>query len=332
MIKAGVLLLLCRLTLTDAWEDCDPAKLLADGPFGPPTFVNETWNGTNLIYTLIPRTKPSNGAKFPLVAFMHGSTGQWEMYRDNLVRVASHGFAVVFPFIKNPAADARPLTLETNGKHLLEAIDYAAAMSSQPGSALYGTVDATKVIVAGHSMGATDAIAAGLKLAKAGAGIAKAVYAMHPGICGPIGPPPWPSTWMKGDLRKLTAALPVTLTTATNDAAFWPAPHTAEHELGCFRGGVADDAKAAVFAEFTEVACAEDGLRKPDGFEDGGHNCPLKFSAGGAPEFPWLLTAAKLWAQQDGAAGRCRDLLLGSSADSLQNVSSAINVVVQQAA
>ena len=189
----SIYVLMCCFLTVSAWEDCDPAKLVVDGLFGPPTFINETWNGT-MIYTLVPTGKSS--AKFPLVAFMHGSTGQWEMYRDNLELVASHGFGVVFPFIKNPAADAKPLTLETNGKHLLLAIDYAAVKSTTPGSALHGVIDASNVIVAGHSMGATDAIFAGLKLAKAKTRVAKAVYAMHPGICGPIGPPPWPSTWM----------------------------------------------------------------------------------------------------------------------------------------
>merc|ERR1711974_439602 len=104
----------------------------------------------------------------------------------------------------------------------------------------------------------------------------------HPGICGPIGPPPYPATWMKGDLREVSQRHPVLFTTATNDGAFLPAPLTAKHELGCFNGamsGASSDAKA-VFAQFSAAACNNDGDREPQ-WSDGGHNCPMKRLYGG---------------------------------------------------
>ena len=47
---------------------------------------------------------------------------------------------------------------------------------------------------------------------------------------------------MQADLAALVKDVPVFFTTATNDAAFWPAPETAKHELGCFNGALPESA------------------------------------------------------------------------------------------
>jgi len=97
--------------------------------------------------------------------------------------------------------------------------------------------------------------------------------------------------------------MPVFLTTATNDGAFWPAPHTAEHEYGCFKKSVGDDTewggKPALFAQWNSDACAEDGEREPV-VKDGGHNCPMKRVDGGLPEMSLLLKVVKLYGQMGG--------------------------------
>jgi dienelactone hydrolase len=224
------------------------------------------------------------------MTFMHGSTGQWEMYNDNLNHFASHGFAVLFPFIKSPQKDKNPLTTNTDGKYLLKAIEFARAANADPTSPLYGIVDMDNIVIAGHSMGATCSIMASKTLPKG----VKASIAQHPGICGPFGPPPSPDTWLKKDLNTLTANLPMLFTTATNDGAFWPAPQTAKHEYGCFEAGVNENAQAA-FVQFSADACKEDDDRKP--FPDGGHNCPLKKIDAGRPEMWWVLTMLKLYGQ-----------------------------------
>ena len=137
------------------------------------------------------------------------------------------------------------------------------------------------------------------------------VVTQHPGICGPFGPPPLPSTWTEAQLKTTAKAFPVLFTTATNDGAFWPAPHTAEHELGCFRGAGLNGTTAA-FVQFDAAACAEDHARQP--FPDEGHNCPFK----SAPETPWVLTALKLYAQQGGDPdSKCAELLWGDTPQSL---------------
>lgn len=105
------------------WNDCDFEKDNAnDGPYGPATFFNTTYDGT-IIYGLIPKGK----GPFPLMGFMHGSTGQYEMYDENLEHFASHGFLIVFPHIKSPEKDKKPLTTDTKGKYLMKAIDWAIA-------------------------------------------------------------------------------------------------------------------------------------------------------------------------------------------------------------
>eukprot|EP00929_Paragymnodinium_shiwhaense_P065464 TRINITY_DN32810_c0_g1_i2.p3 TRINITY_DN32810_c0_g1~~TRINITY_DN32810_c0_g1_i2.p3 ORF type:complete len:164 (-),score=14.06 TRINITY_DN32810_c0_g1_i2:192-683(-) len=119
-------------------------------------------------------------------------------------------------------------------------------------------------------------------------------------------------------------SVPLFFSTATNDGAFWPAPYTSVHERGCFdkaMKAITADAKSSAqagFVQFSSAACPETGSRKP--FPDGGHNCPLKTAQAGFPENPWVLTAAKLYAQQDGSAqSRCYAALWGNGAGSLQN-------------
>merc|ERR1711990_1239599 len=86
---------------------------------------------------------------------MHGSTGQYEMYDQNLEHFASHGFVIVFPHIKSPEKDKKPLTTDTKGVYLMKAIDWALEQNQVKESPLYGLVDINKVIYAGHSMGVT---------------------------------------------------------------------------------------------------------------------------------------------------------------------------------
>lgn len=166
-------------------------------------------------------------------------------------------------------------------------------------------------------MGASSTIMAAKRLP---AGTAKAAVSQHPGICGPFGPPPWPSTWMPSDFTTATAKMPVLLTTATNDGAFWPAPHTAEHELGCFHKATDDSASKAstAFAQFNATACADDGKggRYDRKWSNGGHDCPMKEHS---VETVWVLVAAKLYAQLDGdASSQCHAMLWGSQPNSLQ--------------
>jgi hypothetical protein len=65
--------------------------------------------------------------------------------------------------------------------------------------------------------------------------------------------------------------------------------------------------------QFSTEACAEDGMHPP--WTDGGHDCPFKTS----PEAPWVLTALKLYAQQDARRdSACAAMLWGQADGSLQ--------------
>lgn len=143
-------------------------------------------------------------------------------------------------------------------------------------SHLYGRVDTDKIIVAGHSMGATCTINAAHTLKSDPSTIL--AFAMHPGICGPFGPPPCPACWRSETLLEVAKEMPVFMTTATNDGAFWPAPLTAKHEFGCFKKAfgepdepVADDEiQNTAFVQFNEDVCEEDGEREVSASEERG--------------------------------------------------------------
>ena len=114
-----------------AWKDCDPVADIENGPFGPMTFFNSTTTEGHPIYGWIP-TRDSDDRKFPLIGFMHGSTGQWGMYVDNLNHYASHGAVVVFPFVKSPEKDKNPFTTNTDGSILVQGIEYAKLANKDP--------------------------------------------------------------------------------------------------------------------------------------------------------------------------------------------------------
>jgi len=304
------------------WPDCSPT---ADahfpnngtaGPFGPVSNFTAVWQDHPVV-TIYPTI--GTQVKYPVVVFMHGSTGAIEMYWDNLQVWASHGFVVLFPYIKDPAGDRNPLTTNTNGEFLLKAVAFANFSSTEnTSSPIYGLLDLSNVVLAGHSMGATCSIMAAQRTAAGEPRIAresvKLVVTQHPGICGPFGPPPWPSTWMESDLSEVVDAFPTLFTTATNDGAFWPAPLTAKHELGCWGGGVSQNGThPAIFVQFSAAACDEDGAHPP--WTDSGHDCPFKT----AVESPWVITAMKLYAQQGGRMdSNCATMLYGNGKGSLK--------------
>lgn len=309
------------------WSDCDGPSEDKLGPYTSLDFHQLTWDGT-IFKVLMPHT--TNGP-WPLAIFMHGSTGQFEMYAapvdiaknlsaglKPLNLYASHGFAVIFPYVKSPDEDKSPFTTNTDGEFIIKALEFARVAQSDNGSPLKGAVDLQNVVSIGHSMGGTCSIMAGKRLP---AGDLKGVVTQHPGICGPFGPPPWPATWMESDLAEVSRKTPILFTTATNDGAFWPAPATAKHELGCFQG--AQVKGPAAFAQFSEKACAEDSKSLP--WTDAGHNCPFKPDV----ESPWVLRFLKLYAQLGGDSNsRCHSMLWGSDSDSLRNSSMVEHAVV----
>jgi len=303
------------------WEDCADEQGDEQGPYGLAPHMNVTSNGT-LFYVLHPAE--TSAAPFPVVIFMHGLTGQYEMYQRQMEFYASHGFIVFFPFIISPDADKRtfPPVTNTDGKFMKKGLLLAGEMNADPASPLHAMLDMQNVALNGHSMGATCTIMAAATLP---AGSVKVAVAQHPGVCGPFGPPPWPSTWFPTDMEKANSMMPMLMTTATNDAAFWPSPMTAEHELGCFKE-VTPGHLGLAYAEFSNASCVEDGQRKADGFPDGGHNCPLKIPS---PETPWAFAAIKLYTQLGGdASSKCYAKVWGDGEGSMQKSKTLQQAVV----
>jgi poly(3-hydroxybutyrate) depolymerase len=154
--KLDLLLLTMAIAMTPPqtapFEDCSEAAdghqphNGTNGTFAA-TFHEVQWLG-HPMYVLVP----SEQRAFPLVVFMHGSTGQFGMYADNLRTVCTHGFIVVFPFIKSPAGDKNPLTTNTDGEFILRGIDFAIHAAANQSSPLFAKVDTSRVVVSGHSV------------------------------------------------------------------------------------------------------------------------------------------------------------------------------------
>jgi len=299
---------------TYAFKDCDQVNLTSLGPYGPQTWFNDTAaEDGSAVFVFHPDL--SSSSLFPVMIFSHGTTGEYAMYRYAIERYVTHGFVVVFPHIKSPTKDVNPLTLDPHGHFTIKGYHYAVAANNDTSNSLYSKLDLQNVILAGHSMGATSTIMASLTVS------AKACLAQHPGICGPFGPPPCLgpgpllcNTWMPSDFETVSSKMPVLLTTATNDGAFWPAPHTAEHELGCFQKSTKGLSKGTVFAQFSSAVCQDDGQggRYNRTWSDGGHDCPMGEES---PETQWVLTAAKLYAQFDASTtSACYSRLWGPDA------------------
>lgn len=321
---SAVLLLAGLLGLTTAWPDCSEAFVDGLGSFEASQFNVTTKNGT-IIFVLHPPLPAAT--KYPVMVFSHGSTGEYAMYEFAIQRYVSHGFVVVFPHIKGPKEDTSPLTVDPSGGFTIKGVEYASAANGDSGSPLYDSLDMDNVVLVGHSMGASSTIMAAMKLP---AGMVKAAVAQHPGICGPYGPPPWPSTWMPADFTTAAAKMPLMLTTATNDGAFWPAPETAKHELGCFHKSTdkSPSKTGTAFAQFSADACAEDGKggRYDRKWTTGGHDCPMKNPS---VETRWVLVAAKLYGQLGGnSSSQCHAMLWGEAAGSLRKDSAVEQAVI----
>lgn len=333
MLFLSLLLVACMFGLsscqTVGFGDCT-LSFGTSGNYRVGRFNTTDQEGVEL-FGLMPRESVPNGVPgFPVLAYAHGLTGDWSQSERQLMMIASWGFVVVFPHIKGPEEDTRPTTTDPMGGFLLKAVEYINIAAEDEGSELYGRVDVNNIVLGGHSMGASTAIMAAAKLQEAGtAGAIKFVFSLHPGLCGPIGPPPCLqhggplcSTWLDIDVDLLLQSTPFLLTTATNDGAFRPAPNTAAEELACFTGGMnlsSTTSTDAVFAQFTEESCLG-GLG-----EENGHCCPLgddwEYTLTGSnpdPQWPWVIRAMRLYAQQGGNLNtECADLYLGNGGQSL---------------
>lgn len=327
LIRRLLLVFICISRGLAQWRDCGDVNVTEDGPFGEMVQFNATAEDGTLVFVFHPQQRSTH--PYPVMIFSHGASGEYPMYEWALQRYVSHGFVVIGPHIKSPQEDTSPLTLDPYGDFTIKGYHYAVKAANDTSSPLYQMLDLENLVLAGHSMGATSTIMAAAKLPP---GTSKVAVAQHPGICGPWGPPPCLgpgkllcSTWMPSDFKTASSKMPVLLTTATNDAAFWPAPHTAEHELGCYEKSTTSEAYTA-FVQFSADACADDGTggRYDRKWSTGGHDCPMRKVS---PETQWVLVAAKLYAQLGGSSSsECYALLWGE--DSVMKKDAAVEKVM----
>ena len=154
----NIILLFIFILSARAWQDCSPET---DGHFphngtrGPFSVKNftMTWEDKPLVVIT-----PEANQSFPLFVFMHGSTGQLWFYYQNLEILASHGFVVIFPYVKSPEDDKSPFTTNTDGTYIIHGLELANSSLTNTSSPLHGKVDMENFIIAGHSMGATCSI------------------------------------------------------------------------------------------------------------------------------------------------------------------------------
>eukprot|EP00931_Biecheleriopsis_adriatica_P073090 TRINITY_DN47448_c0_g1_i1.p1 TRINITY_DN47448_c0_g1~~TRINITY_DN47448_c0_g1_i1.p1 ORF type:complete len:341 (+),score=86.70 TRINITY_DN47448_c0_g1_i1:64-1086(+) len=316
MLVQIALAIFCSLASTGfAWPDCSAASVKELGSAGNVSTFNASAEDGTLLFVVHPALS-GHLAPYPVMVFSHGTTAELAMYEHALEHYASHGFVIIFPHIKSPEADIHPWVLDPKGDFAIKGVHFAVSANVDKTSVLHQQLDLSNLVLVGHSMGASTTIMAAKRLP---AGTAKLAIAQHPGICGPFGPPPSPNTWMPADFHEAAEKLPMLLTTATNDGAFWPAPLTAQHEYGCFNKSTMDaTAAGTAFLQFSADVCQDDqtGGRPGRNWSTGGHDCPMRLQS---PETPWVLVAAKLYAQLGGDdSSSCFRMLWGDGDDSLR--------------
>ncbi len=125
----------------------DPSQ---PGPFGAETVATAPGLDTHMLY--VPGKLGENGVQHPIIVWTNGAGGSTTFY-DNLLRhFASHGFFVVAD--KMSGGNHDPEIVEQKA-----GIEWALAEAHRSGSPYAGKIDATRLAVAGHSLGSISSFA-----------------------------------------------------------------------------------------------------------------------------------------------------------------------------
>ena len=128
-------------------------RVMVDGSSGSTTFGSRI--SARLVVPMAPGSSgggaPATGG-FPIIAFGHGLGTTSRVYRSTIEHLASHGYIVIAPDVRNLL----------DGVDMLECLRWVAAQSTQPGSLVYGIADAQRMGLTGHSMGGGGAFNAAM--------------------------------------------------------------------------------------------------------------------------------------------------------------------------
>jgi dienelactone hydrolase len=125
----------------------DPAQ---PGPFGVEVVATAPGLDTHKLY--VPTKLGDNGLKHPIIVWTNGAGGSTDFYENLLRHFASHGFFVVADKMSGSTHD--PEIVEQKA-----GIEWAIAEATRVGSPYAGKLDASRLAVAGHSLGSIASFA-----------------------------------------------------------------------------------------------------------------------------------------------------------------------------
>lgn len=125
----------------------DPAQ---PGPFGVEVVATAPGLETHKLY--VPGKLGENGVKHPIIVWTNGAGGSTDFYENLLRHFASHGFFVVAD--KMSGGNHNPEIVEQKA-----GIEWAIAEAARAGSPYAGKIDASRLAVAGHSLGSISSFA-----------------------------------------------------------------------------------------------------------------------------------------------------------------------------
>ncbi|MFS0696796.1 hypothetical protein [Streptomyces nitrosporeus] len=141
--------MLAAVLLAPAQTAAAEPAVMAGGGTGPHPAGHETVPGLPGHTVYRPDVLPDSG-KLPIVAWGNGACradGTW--FRNIPTEFASHGFLVVANGIPGGSG-------QTPSDMLTDALDWAVAENSAPGSRFRGRIDTTKIAVMGQSCGGLE--------------------------------------------------------------------------------------------------------------------------------------------------------------------------------
>lgn len=142
-----------------------------------------------------PDASPADGA-FPLVVFSHGVTATADAYAGRIQRWAKAGYVVAaptFPLTSGPGAPIHDYVNQPGDVHFV--IDELLRQAAERDHPLHDHIDADRVAVAGHSLGASTTVGAAFNTCCAEETIDAAVEISGIELPFPGGAyEPWPDT------------------------------------------------------------------------------------------------------------------------------------------